>query len=478
MQTPPSEENEVGRTGVPQYPAHQPTQATDQDAFEATIQPIKDTPEHEGEGEGGDTATPTIGYRTEYRSLSTDDLMYEQYGTTGFDEHEDPLQQAKGTVFEIVRRFFTSEKNRTIDTVPTRSWIPPTISMRILSVDIINALRSVVKYYPGQDLLGDEVHIRYPYPILVHHYDELSEYRQQCARKDPSELCVREKNAEDHLRVLLDFLDKEIMPEVRKEQKRNRRGFETWEYMWVSHKPGSTRLQKLVEDTEWTPTVIQSLSGGSFDSFSEDWTITYWSLDWDGTYLGRRVSTCDTPKWDGENKTIDTSRILPMVDYWNLPDDPIANELVEFGKKWWGLLRKQCGHFRGKTRKFPYNEGGFYIAVHQRHHANFTLQIDGAVMADLKKYFTLYPNDIPDIDSALDSRIWTTDCVCPVCLERRRDSNNEIAAPFSRYDTTTLEDRDELTPHEYFLCPVEMPVFFFKTRSWGEPARTPDVMGC
>ncbi|KAF4536434.1 ATPAse [Lasiodiplodia theobromae] len=279
-------------------------ETTDPDAFNETPKPRKDASEHERE-KSDDTAIPRIGYRTEYRSLITDDLIHEQYGTTGFHDIAYSPPQEKETVFEIVRKFFTSQEERTRDTIPTRSWHPPTISMRILSVSVVNALRSVVKYYPGQDLTSSEVLIQYPYPILIHHYDELCEYRQQCAKKDPSELCVREKDAEEHLQVLLNFLDKEIIPDV-----------------------------------------------------------------------------------------------------------------------------------------------------------------DGAVMADLKQYFTLHDDNIPRIRTALDTQIWTTDCICSVCLERRKDSNNEMMAPFKHYDLTTLETRDELTRHEYLLCPFEMPVFVFKTRSW------------
>lgn len=362
MQALPIDENGVSGTAEPRTPVHQATQATDQDAVNETPQPIKNTPKHEAEDKTDDAASPKIGYRTEYRNLSTHDLIYEQYGTTGFHDHEDSLQQAKGTVFEIVRKFFTGKNERTMDTIPARSWHPPTISMRIQSIDIINALRSVVKYYPGQDLVGEEVLIQYPYPILVHHYDELCTYRQKCAEMDPSELCVRERNADEHIRVLLNFLDKEVMVDVRQEQERNRRGFDTWENLWVSHKPGATKIQKLAEGTEWTAGVIQSFSRGSFDG-SKDWHMIYWTLDWDGTYLARRVTTSYIAKWDGESDNHEHERILPMDDYWTLQDDPVANELVEFGKKWWGLLRKKCGHFRGKTRKFPYSEGGLALSL-------------------------------------------------------------------------------------------------------------------
>ena len=58
--------------------------------------------------------------------------------------------------------------------------------LNLYSTSIINALRSVVKYYPSQDLSGNPVKIHYPYAVLVHHYDELSVFRDACAAKSPA----------------------------------------------------------------------------------------------------------------------------------------------------------------------------------------------------------------------------------------------------------------------------------------------------
>lgn len=389
MQSPLSQQNAVDGSWGLQPSIHQATQATD-DASSETYQPSihssehdeeeqeeeeedeeeqeddeeQEDEEHDEDGMSDDTVSPKIGYRTEYRHLSTQYLIREHYTTTGFHDHEDLLHDATGTVFEIVRTFFTKQKEHTMDTSTTRSWNPPSVSMRIMSVGIINALRSVVKYYPGQDLAGSDVLIQYPYPILVHHYDELREYSQQCAAKDPSELCVRERNAEEHLQVLLNFLDKEVMPDVRKEQERNERGFETWEHLWVSRKPGATMFLELVGGTEHTAGVIQSMSGGCFDTHSEHWIINYWTLVWDGDSLERHASSFRECKWDGQRATSGRRDILPMKDYWTLPNDPIVNQRVKFGKKWWSLIRRQCGHFRGRTARYPYNEGGFHIEVY------------------------------------------------------------------------------------------------------------------
>ena len=75
----------------------------------------------------------------------------------------------------------------------------------------------MVQYYPSQDLFSNPLVVKWPYPILVHHYDELAAFRDSCAARDPTELCVREADAPEHIDLLLNFLDDNIMTAVRME---------------------------------------------------------------------------------------------------------------------------------------------------------------------------------------------------------------------------------------------------------------------
>ncbi len=64
-----------------------------------------------------------------------------------------------------------------------------------------------------------------------------------------------------------------------------------------------------------------------------------------------------------------------------------------------------------------------------------------------------------------DCRRWISDCACAVCRENKSASKN-ISSIFEDYNFITLQ-RKELTKYHYLLCPKEMPVFVFKTRTWG-----------
>lgn len=145
-------------------------------------------------------------------------------------------------IFDIITVFDTQEKpEASVAKQPSPIKSTGKVSMHIKSPAIINALRAVVVYYPSQDLFGDTVVVPAPYAVLVHHRKELSEFREKTNHTEQShEICFREKDANRHIGILLDFLEKNIMPQVRAEEERNASGVETFKIAWVSRKPGRT----------------------------------------------------------------------------------------------------------------------------------------------------------------------------------------------------------------------------------------------
>jgi hypothetical protein len=133
----------------------------------------------------------------------------------------------------------------------------------------------------------------------VHHYDELTEFKDACAAKNAEDLCVREKDAQDHIALLLDFLDEHVMQEVRTEQERNKNGSRTWEHMWVYNKPGNIRIGRDVEERETRAHIMHSVEGGTFKYPQSPWIVVFWALKFDGTYVGRVQYTSFSPSFDG-----------------------------------------------------------------------------------------------------------------------------------------------------------------------------------
>jgi hypothetical protein len=241
---------------------------------------------------------------------------------------------------------------------PIPGWLP-SYYIRIYSVAIINALRSVVQYYPGQDLSGDFIQIEWPYPILVHHYSQLRSFREAVAKKEPHKLCIRERDVDKHLELLFEFLDRGVMKSVKEEQERNCRGCFTFDYLWVTMEPGKTIFYATTEGEEgdFQPGVIHSVSGGIFGESREEWRVRLWSMEYNGLYLGRVTKNLNQPVFDGESTTSMNALIDINDEYLaNANKDEKLRTAVEQGKSYWNLVRKQCRYHQGTTAEFPTSE--------------------------------------------------------------------------------------------------------------------------
>ncbi|KAI1659699.1 P-loop containing nucleoside triphosphate hydrolase protein [Daldinia decipiens] len=394
-------------------------------------------PTSTGDNSGG----PWIRYCVEYRNRNTNELI-SRHDTKAHDLDTNGAARG-GLAFAVVTTFkVTPTTSTTIsETQPSHSS-PPIYSLHLYSQAIINALQTVVQYYPSQDLTGN-IEIKWPYPILVHHYDELEKFRQEIALKNETELCVREKWAYEHIGLLLEFLDHNIMEEVRAERERNRKGFHTFEFAWVGLKPGSTVLTQYNTSTDQNPGVIHSISGGVFETPRTAWVVKFWYMQYDGYYLGRVVDSYEMDVFDGqiEFKALEVDNL----DGENLEPDVEAQ--LNYGKTYWNLLRKQCRQYNGKTQSFPYNE------------------VNGLVMVDLKSYYERYQGEVKLMDNN-DCRNWNSDCKCPSCKNKNTDKEKKILALFDDYNMIGIETTETLTSHQYFLCSYEIKAFVFRTRSW------------
>ncbi|KAM7202928.1 hypothetical protein V8F20_004175 [Naviculisporaceae sp. PSN 640] len=407
-----------------------------------------------------------VRYRVEYRHRITDELLSHRE-TEGFhaDEHDAALNHGlTEPAFEVITTFRTrviesgsSGKGpgpgvpigQQMVTIPLSS---PRYHLNIFSPAIINALQSVVQYYPSQSLTGDPVVIQWPYAVLAHHYDELAKFRDDVSAKAPEDICILEKDAPEHLTLLLAFLDEHIMKEVREEQERNRRGAYTWELAWVSRKPGTTVMERWIGEKDWGVKVVYDIQGGVFDDPPTAWSMRGWAMRYDGRFLGRHLDWVTIGKFDGES-----SNDIYFIEPREIDDDDLGalpeavQDQIGWGKTYWELLGKHCKHHKGESRDFPHNE------------------IDALVMVDQKTWHADGNPPLRLLDSS-DCRPTAADGTCAFCRSRKKNSDGEsklgVQPLFEDYNKLVPEDEDDLYSHIYLLCPVEMKAFVFKTRNW------------
>jgi hypothetical protein len=307
--------------------------------------------------------SPWIRYSVEYRYSDTDGLIHRKIlSKDDFKAYKQGVgvnQEDDCPAFELVSKYRASrirqsDSQEREDNGPPSTLSRPSYYLHIYSLAIINALQSIVQYYPDQDLSGDSIVVPWPYPILAHHYDELANFREQCVGRDPATLCVRERNADEHIKLLLDFLDEHVMADVREEMERNRKSFVTFGGLWVALKLGVTIVKKHDEDEQLTAGVVHSVRGGISSNPPEEWVITYWTMQYDGQHVGRYNSTVRINRFDGEAK--DRFKIIPDFTAAKSINDKVLMKMSEHGETYWKLLKKQCRYYKGNTTEFPRNE--------------------------------------------------------------------------------------------------------------------------
>ncbi|KAF8846682.1 hypothetical protein BDZ45DRAFT_812136 [Acephala macrosclerotiorum] len=427
-----------------------------------------------------------VKYRVEYRSLLTGNLVH-SVDTKGLDF--EPIDT--GEIFDIVTSFFTQDeefqkskesKEQGARTRPRVTDTRKKTAMHIHSPAIIHAVRSVVKYYPGQPLLGETIVVPEPYSILVHHEKELTEYRERChPSRQTQPVCPRESNAYYEIKILQDFLEQTIMPAVRLEQERNERGLETFDMLWLRLRPGKTvQIHNDGEPFSYGG-VIEYVTGGG-GGWAQAWDIGHWTLDFNGKYLGTCKRMVQIDRFAGEREIFDSHVMEDSA--FDEPVDESVKPLVEQGERFFQLLAKKCQYYKGTTFNFPYIQVSLayfssvsfsYLAPHPTQiRLLFQLQIDGLVMVDMEKYYSEIDHDKseestkPEVSLLRPEKSWVTDCSCFLCRFRKEERSKTEREPgvFEDYHGIYPEERASLTPHQLFLLPPNIWAFVFKTRTW------------
>jgi hypothetical protein len=301
-----------------------------------------------------------VRYRVEYRHESSGKVVH-SIETDRLDL--EPMDTGTGKIFDIVTTFSTTDEefkpNKDSEEPDKRSNprvtdTRKTVKMHIHSPAIIHALRSVVKYYPGQDLLGEVIVIPEPFAILVHHEKELNEYKERCRPSGQTHpVCPKERAAYHEINMLQEFLEHAIMPAVRLERERNKNNMETFDMSWLRLKPGTTMKYRFNgAGGAWVAAVIEYVRSRNFGVMD----VGYWSLDYQGTYLGQCKDKMEMARFEGEREIRDDEIIEDSA--FEEPFDESVKDFIERGEKFFNLLSTKCQYYSGTTYQTPKRKVG------------------------------------------------------------------------------------------------------------------------
>ncbi|KFY56179.1 hypothetical protein V497_06475 [Pseudogymnoascus sp. VKM F-4516 (FW-969)] len=311
-----------------------------------------------------------VRYRVEYRHESSGEVVH-SIETDRLDL--EPIDTDTGKIFDIVTTFSTPDKEFKLNTdsgEPDKRSNPritdtrKTVKMHIHSPAIIHALRTIVKYYPGQNLLGEVIVIPEPFAILVHYEKELDEYKERCRpSRQTNPVCSKERVAYHEINILQEFLEHAIMSAVRLERERNKKDMNTFDMLWLRLKPGTTTKFRLNgSGKSWIAGVIEYVRRYDF----EMWDVGYWTLDYQGTYLGQRKQVMKIARFEGERER---DGEFPIIDdsAFEEPFHESVKDFIKRGEKFYNLLSTKCQYYSGTTYKPPNRKVGSKYFLFDNH---------------------------------------------------------------------------------------------------------------
>ncbi|KAK5110406.1 hypothetical protein LTR85_001270 [Meristemomyces frigidus] len=436
--------------------------------------PITEPDEADGDGSSKADASPEgpfVQYRSVYRDPQDEHILYStvSYETLKFGSTGDAQQQK--AIFDVVAELTAAkhypywEREKPLETAPFVKSSPE-YTIHIHSPGIIHAIQSVVHYFPGLEFSQETLIIEEPFAPLVHHYEQLTAFRERCRPEVlDEESSDQERSVYGHLGLLLQYLDDEVMPRVIAEKQRHARGVATWSMLWLLFRPGmdvaylATNHMSRVGVVNRCGGVVHTVSRTESDAdegFAGSWEIAAWNLRYDGMRMGRRARSTSISYFDGE---LDISRfqIVPIEVVPTMDDGTSFRDYsIEMGKRWFSLTKRQCRQHHGRILDTPY------------------VDIDSLVMIDMEMSFVDNEHTRPDL-AAASFELKTTpmsdshmSCSCAGCAKSSTEPPRFEPEPvsFNAYDNILMETVSALSDHQYLLCPQFVQAYFFKTQEW------------
>lgn len=230
--------------------------------------------------------------------------------------------------------------------------------IEITSPAVLEALRSVVDYYPEYDFRTKRLKIHWPYPILTHVRDALTRYRdlfssESCDATNP--FCFN-RLAYKHIGVVQDFVQEKVGHLVAIEKERHKRGYATFEMLWLLYEPGTDVYVDFLFLGEWQPHVLKKIEYTGFNDTITNLKVHYWNMHADSVNIGPCDWNLDIPSFSGEKKI--TSLVVYPCSYFEMNSegknaDEVREHFTERGKMFLQLRKKACWWFDGYEGKFP-----------------------------------------------------------------------------------------------------------------------------
>ena len=209
------------------------------------------------------------------------------------------------------------------------------LELRIYSQELASALRATISNSEGQAMLNKVLAFSEPFMSLVHHKADL----QQCKSRHPETHSQQYRcRTDEHVGVLLGFLDKHCGHPLSDEQARHARSPPvcTYEYLWLLYKPGDICYRR-EEYGQFSTFMVKGISGGIPNGIAEPYMLQLLRINIWNVALGWELIKQEIEPFDGE-QNVASLKVAPMRFHIGEVDQTkatVAERLIARGKIFW-----------------------------------------------------------------------------------------------------------------------------------------------
>lgn len=246
----------------------------------------------------------------------------------------------------------------------------------IHSERVVDALEALVPYYPKVHIRGLPLLIPQPYALFYHNRDEIQEFQSTYNRTredqpgtegpNTASRCAHLKICDEETYKQLDFvrgyIERENLREVQEEVKRHQQkpAAATYSMLWLLFKPGTKVYVRRLGSPVHCGVVLSIQGGGLKPERSVPFSIDYWTLEFDGTRMGRFPLDFAFKPFPGE-KRIAELEVTPC-NYYDAEDSGVLRDtLLNRGVKFWKFLPGFQVDYKGKLPKDQSDWVGLFL---------------------------------------------------------------------------------------------------------------------
>jgi hypothetical protein len=236
---------------------------------------------------------------------------------------------------------------------------PPSTILKIHSLHLINALRQVIRYYPGLNFSGVPVTIPEPFKPLVHYMKELEDYKTNHPQGHDEDFIFITNS---HIDVLLGFLDQRLGQELRLERERHLQQppVATYEFLWLLFRPGDEIFVRAPNKEEGDSVECHLYKLAAIKHTPLRYESLIWRIDIWTSQLRPYEEVLPLQPFEGE-KEISSLRICPRAFLPNYSQ--VREKLIARGMKFVSLFEPSYMEHTGTTLPEFYSRDSIEVCL-------------------------------------------------------------------------------------------------------------------